>query len=98
MIGVIDPTAFGLHALVLILVEVLLGKVRTVAHKLALCPRAYHVTINSGRFKILLWAVFRDSEELYTFLRDDLRQTPGVAHHETMYQVGQPKRAFVLPG
>ena len=94
VVGIIDPTTFGLHTLILILLEVTPGKVGAVSHALALYSNVHHVTIISGRFNIACWAVFQDTKELYMFLRDDLGQIPGVIYYETMSQMRLPKLAL----
>lgn len=96
VVGVIDPVAFGFHSVVVILVAVRPGKVGMVTQTLALCPKVHHITIISGRFNVILWAVLRNPQELYAFLRDDLGGMEGVVHYEAMYQMRRPKRDFAL--
>ena len=86
---------FGFNVNVVIFVKVQPGhSIRAVSRNLASRGNVHIVMIISGRFDIYLWAVFRDSTEMYAFLRDELGTIPGVMKYESMLNVHTPSSAF----
>ena len=80
----VDPVSLGYKFTVTLSIYAQSGQIGNVADKLAACPQVLHVHLCTGRFNIVAWALFRDSDDLSNFLLKDLGAIPGILHVETM--------------
>jgi len=71
-------------------------RLKEVADGLRSCKPVRYAMLCTGRFDIMAWAGFRDSKELASFLSDDLRTIPGLAHFETMLTLKLVKVSITL--
>jgi len=88
--------AFGYNVPTSILIRARNGDIEAVADALAADGRTYHVIILAGRFDICAWITFKDSQEMASYLRNDIGTIPGIVHHETMFEVGLGKLSLSL--
>jgi Lrp/AsnC family transcriptional regulator for asnA, asnC and gidA len=72
------------------------NKLKEVADGLRSCKPIRYAMLCTGRFDTMAWAGFRDSKELTSFLSDDLRAIPGLAHFETMLTLKHIKASMTL--
>ena len=91
-----DSAKLGFGTQAGIFVRVRPGRINAVAQALGAHKRIHHVVVTAGRFDMLLWGIFRDSNELSDFIRTHVGGLPGVISHETMLDVSVPKRSFAL--
>ncbi|MBW2145116.1 MAG: Lrp/AsnC family transcriptional regulator [Deltaproteobacteria bacterium] len=91
-----DPSAFGYETQATILVNVSGGKVNEVAEQLASFPNVRYIIVTTGRYDIFAWAVFRDSEDLFNFVRKGLGNIPHLAGAETMTSLKIAKSSWSL--
>jgi len=88
--------AFGYDVQTSILVKARNGDIDTVADALTADRRIYHVVILAGQFDICAWAIFKNFQEMASYLRNHIGTIPGIVHHETMFEVGLPKLSLSL--
>ena len=86
-----DPVALGYKFTLTLSIYAQSGKIGDVADKLAACPQVLHVHLCTGRFNIVAWALFRDSDDLANFLLKDLGAISGILHVETMLTLQEVK-------
>ncbi len=91
-VTLVDTRCFGLNVGALIFAKIQPGKVRDVAVALTHEDKVIQVAIMGGRFNLILWGIFRDSEEMSTFVRNNLGNIPWVMEYEVFIQVGLPKK------
>lgn len=96
VVSIIEPKSFGFSIYASIFVKVRFNRLVPIAHALAADKRISHVAIHAGPFNIMLTMIFRDLEEMTSFLMNDLGGIPGVVGHETLVSVGQRYRSFHL--
>ncbi|MHB0868913.1 MAG: Lrp/AsnC family transcriptional regulator [Chloroflexota bacterium] len=65
-----------------------------VAREVAAIPEVRYVSVVTGQCDLLVMASFRSSEELFTFLVEQLKKIPGVARTETLHQLRVIKRDY----
>jgi len=86
-----DPVALGYKFLVTLSIYTHPGRVNDVAARLAACAQVLHIHLCTGRFNIVAWAMFRDSEDLSNFLSNDLGSISEVLNVDTMLTLQQVK-------
>jgi len=91
-----DPYAFGYGTQVTILINVSGGKVNNVAAQLASFPNVRYIIVTTGRYDIFAWADFRDSEDLFNFVRKGLGSMSDLARAETMTSLKIAKSSWSL--
>ena len=93
----VDPRTLGYRAPAIIGIKVAPGEIEKVAMRVASQPNIHHVHICVGRYDILLaGSLFRDEDELLSFVTNEVSRTPGVTGVETMITVGLSKVGFGL--
>jgi len=91
----IDPRTLGYRAPAIIGIKAVPSEVDRVATELAAVPNIHHVHVCLGRYDIVLaGSLFRDEDELHSFVTNELGKTPGVIDVETMITVGMFKVTF----
>ncbi len=96
IVAIPDPFVLGYRARAGILIKASPGRLQTIADELITDERIQQVIINAGRYDIMTWAVFRDSEEMTAFVRGKLGCIPGIISHETIVGLRVMKGSFKL--
>jgi DNA-binding Lrp family transcriptional regulator len=86
-----NPVALGYKFTLTLLIDAHPGQIGDVADKLKACPQILHIHLCTGRFNIVAWALFRDSEGLSEFILKDLGSISGIMHVETMFTLQEVK-------
>ena len=79
-----DPLALGYKLVVAFTINGQPGKIDEMASKLAACRQIMHVHLCTGRFNIVAWALFRENEDLSSFISNELGYISGILQFETM--------------
>jgi len=79
-----DPRARGHWPLVTIGLKVNVGKADTVANQLATYANIRFVIISGGRYDIVAWVEFQDSDDMHGFLANELGRLTEIVSIETM--------------
>jgi len=94
VVSLAAPPALGYQTQILTGIKVQPKKISEVANQLASFQSVSLVATLAGRNDILIWALFRDSAELSTFLVEQLSQIPGIVGTETMIALEMRKISF----
>jgi DNA-binding Lrp family transcriptional regulator len=93
----VDPRTLGYRAPAIIGIKVVPSEIEKVATRVAALPNIHHVHVCLGRYDILLaGSLFRDEDELLSFVTNEVSNTPGVVDVETMITVGLSKVNFAV--
>ncbi len=84
ILPIVDPLALGHKTQVNLGLNTQPGQVDAVTNTLASFKEINHVTIHTGRYDAMAWAVLENSEDLQGFVMRDLTEIPGIARVETM--------------
>lgn len=87
----VDPLALGYKLVVSFGISTQPGQICNVANRLAGFSKVLHVNLCSGRFDIIVWALFRDNEELINFLSKELESVSGILQVEKMLTLREVK-------
>ncbi len=79
-----NPLALGYRARACLAMNAYPGKIDEVVKIVSSYPNIQHVTITTGRYDIMAWAVFQDLEKLFLFVTGKPGTIPGLANIETM--------------
>jgi len=105
-IAVVNPQAFGYHLGVDIFCEVEVGEMDNVVQALAQMPEITYLAYSTGEQDLSAQAVFKDSDEMQSFITRRLHLVPGIRRTRTVlvprivkdtYQWVPPKEAFESP-
>ena len=96
IVAIPDPLVLGYRTRAGILIKVHPARLQAVADELIANERIQHVIMSTGRYDIMAWAVFRDSEEMAGFVRGELGSIPGIISHETIINLRVAKGCFTL--
>ena len=98
VVGVRDWSTFGYDIrAVLILIKAHPSTIYSVANELKRHSKIQHVFITMGRYDIVAWVLFKDSEEMHKFIGGELDTVSGVIHREIVLIVKVEKFSFMLP-
>lgn len=93
----VDPRILGYRAPAIIGIKVVPSEIDKVATRVATLPNIHHVFVCLGRYDIVLGgSLFRDEDELLSFVTNEVGKTPGVIDVETMITVGLSKITFAV--
>ncbi|MFC2043936.1 Lrp/AsnC family transcriptional regulator [Chloroflexota bacterium] len=95
IVGVIDPTKFGLPIAAVIALDVSFDKLQSVIDALAKQPEIKWVSITTGRFDIIAVARFRSTDCLPDFVKKVLAKMDGVKDSETFVCLDVRKGRYV---
>jgi Lrp/AsnC family transcriptional regulator for asnA, asnC and gidA len=84
ILPIVDPLALGHKTQVNLGMNTKPGQVDAVANTLASFKEINHVTIHTGRYDVMAWAVLESPEYLQGFVMQDLAGIPGINRVETM--------------
>ena len=87
--SVIDPLMLGYSVCAHIFIKVRFNRIMPTTNILSGHPKVKYVSIIGGTSNIMIYAAFRDIDEMSRFLTDELGKIPGILDHETMIQVGK---------
>ena len=80
----VDPSCIGYFQMLTIGINTHPGAIDTVADMLAEHPHVHFMSICTGRYDIIIWAVFKEPNQVSRFLREQLGNISGIARSETM--------------
>jgi DNA-binding Lrp family transcriptional regulator len=93
----IDPRTLGYRAPAIIGIKVVPNKIDMVATQMAGLTNIHHVFVCLGRYDVVLaGSLFRDEDELLSFITNEVGKAPGVIAVDTMITVGLNKIIFGL--
>jgi DNA-binding Lrp family transcriptional regulator len=93
----VDPRILGYRAPAIIGIKVMPREIDKVATRVAALANIHHVFVCLGRYDIVLaGSLFRDEDELLSFVTNELGKTPGVIDVEAMITVGMSKVTFAV--
>jgi len=95
IVGLLDPAATGYPINVMIGVNVVAGDLREVARAFAALNRVCWVGYCTGRYNLLVEAVFRGSEELLEFLGGPLAPGGSILSTEVFTILGNEKFSYM---
>jgi len=78
------PDSMGLRIYSALLINANPGEVQAVAEQLAQHKRIVSVGTTAGRFDIIAWAIFRDTEHMFKYLASELCHVSGIESSETI--------------
>jgi DNA-binding Lrp family transcriptional regulator len=84
ILPIVDPLALGYKTQVNLGLNTQPGQVDAVANTLAAYKQINHVTIHTGRYDAMAWAVLENPEDLPDFVMNVLAGIPGIIRVETM--------------
>ncbi|MEW6143254.1 MAG: Lrp/AsnC family transcriptional regulator [Chloroflexota bacterium] len=94
IVGVVDPDKVGLLLAAMIGLDVELGKLTMVVNALVQHPGVKFVSPATGRFDVLLFALFRSNDELSGFVEKELAAIDGVKDSEMFICLNVKKGRF----
>ena len=97
IVAIADPRALGYQIRAAIGIRVCPDKIDTVADKLASYANVHYALITTGPYNLVVWAVFRDTEELSNFIRHELGNIEGLVNYECMLTLKVTKDIFSSP-
>jgi Lrp/AsnC family transcriptional regulator for asnA, asnC and gidA len=92
----VRPPALGYNAAAVIGIKVAPGEIDAVIGLIQPLPNVHNVFVCLGRYQIILWGLFRDQDELHSFITKELGRAPGILGTETMVSLGIKKLSFAL--
>lgn len=95
IVGLLDPAATGYPISVMVGVSVVAGDLREVARSFAVLDRVCWVGYCTGRYNLLVEAVFRGSEELLEFLSGPLAPGGSILSTEVFTILGSEKFKYM---
>lgn len=94
--GIPNPEAFGHTIRAVILIHVQPSRLKSLTAILRVYPSITHVNLIFGSFNCIIWATFQNSDEMCTFMDQDLGNMPGVVHSESLVILRIQKKPFGL--
>ena len=95
IVGVIDPTNFGLPLAAVITIDVAHDKLEAAMETLAKRPEIRWVSTTTGRFDIIAMAWFRSTDYLSDFVTKDLAKIEGLKDSETFICLDVQKGSYI---
>lgn len=92
----VKPPALGYNAAGVIGIKVAPGEIDAVIGLIQPLQNVHNVFVSLGRYQIILWGLFRDQDELHSFITKELGRVPGIIGTETMVSLGIKKLSFAL--
>ncbi|MFA4836076.1 MAG: winged helix-turn-helix transcriptional regulator [Dehalococcoidia bacterium] len=93
--AVSDSTALGFKISVLVGLDIRSGEAHTVANSLRHYPNVTFISLTTGRYDIMFYAVFRNQHEVLDFLDRKLSHIPGILTAEDMVVLELKKRSWM---
>ncbi len=92
--AIANPPALGYHTLAMILLNVRLPELDTIADKLASYRSVQLVVATAGGHDIVMMVIAHNPAELFTFLRHEVAGISGITRMETMISLETRKLSF----
>ena len=89
--GFVQPGTLGYQTNAIIGINVIPSEIDNVADSLVSNENVHMMFISAGRHDIIVWALFKKSEDMSNFLRQELGKIPGIANTETMINLAIKK-------
>ncbi|MFO8011232.1 MAG: Lrp/AsnC family transcriptional regulator [Dehalococcoidia bacterium] len=89
-----DPALLGFQTYAMIGINVSPKKVTAAAVKLKEFSCVHLVVTTAGRYDIIIYVLFRTSQDLSYFLREDIPKVPGITSSEAMIILEMHKMSF----
>jgi Lrp/AsnC family transcriptional regulator for asnA, asnC and gidA len=90
-LAVLNPQALGLNADVLVGICVKQGQLEKTGEELNSLNEVVYLGYLTGRFDIMIEVLLRNSEELFSFLKNSLGKISGIASSETFFVLKNEK-------
>ena len=97
IVAIADPRALGYNVRAMIGIKTKPGMVDAVAEKLASYANVHYALLTTGTYDLVAWVFFRDTEELYNFIRNRLGAIEGLAGYESMLTLKVVKDLLSYP-
>ncbi len=97
IVAIADPRALGYNIRAMIGIKTKPGMVDAVAEKLASYANVHYAMLTTGTYDLVAWVFFRDTEELYNFIRNRLGAIEGLAGYESMLTLKVVKDLLSYP-
>ena len=97
IVAIADPRALGYNIRAMIGIKTKPGMVDAVAEKLASYANVHYALLTTGTYDLVAWVFFRDTEELYNFIRNRLGAIEGLAGYESMLTLKVVKDLLSYP-
>jgi Lrp/AsnC family transcriptional regulator for asnA, asnC and gidA len=97
IVAIADPHALGYHVRAMIGIKAFPGKTDAVADKLASYANVHYALMTTGPYDLVAWAVFRDTDELSSFLRHEIGSIKWLASYESMLTLKVAKDLLSSP-
>jgi Lrp/AsnC family transcriptional regulator for asnA, asnC and gidA len=92
----VQPPALGFNAAAVIGIKVAPGEIDSVVGLIGALPNVHNVFVCLGRYDVVLWGLFRDQDELHSFITTELGKASGIIGAETMITLGMKKLSFAV--
>lgn len=90
----INPKALGFGLQVLCVIQVAPGKVNKALKEMADFVNVQHIALTTGRYDLLVYAVFRDNDEFLNWKSNELSQVKSIATFEEMIVLRAAKYSY----
>ena len=97
IVAIADPHALGYNVRAMIGIKTQPGMVDAVAEKLASYANVHYALLTTGPYDLVAWVVFRDTDELSSFIRSELGSIEGLAGYESMLTLKVVKDLMSYP-
>ncbi|MCP4608140.1 MAG: Lrp/AsnC family transcriptional regulator, partial [Planctomycetes bacterium] len=78
------PPMLGYPTMAYIGINAVSAEINNLADRLAFVSQVHGVIVSTGRYDIIVWAIFRTTDDLADFLIDELGKLPGVVRTEAI--------------
>ena len=95
IVGVVDPAEFGFPLAVVIALDVAHDKLEPAMKSLGKQPEVKWISTTTGRYDIMVFALFRSTDRLSDFMRKDLAQLEGLKDSETFVCLDVKKGRYI---
>ncbi|MCP4603290.1 MAG: Lrp/AsnC family transcriptional regulator [Proteobacteria bacterium] len=94
--AIVDPRILGYRVRANMVLNTSPKSIDAVAEELASFEFVQHVIITAGRYDIIVWALFRDNDDLSRFATGQVAQIRGLKNLETLINLAIPKASFAF--
>ncbi|MFC1993909.1 Lrp/AsnC family transcriptional regulator [Chloroflexota bacterium] len=94
IVAITKPRKIGYRVMALIGLKVFVREIDRALEALSAYEDILFVASCTGPYDIIIWSLFKESDDLYNFLSNDLRKIPGVWNTDTIIPVRIKKRTY----
>ena len=95
IVGIINPVKAGFPIQAILALDVAQENVNSVLEALASQPQIAWISSTTGRYDVIVWAQFRSTEHLSSFLGNELASMEGVRNCETFVALRVAKAPYL---